>query len=186
MATGLCLLGRGEKRRLYALVHVISASLGGALVGLTVGTIGLQLTTAPRLAVVATGIAFAAYLAIRPLVKGNGLRRQVPRGLGKRLHPLLGYAVWGAELGGGLSTLIPYSAFLLLISFEMSSGRLVGAAAGAAFGFARQGTAVLVAGYGRSPGQIMSMLPRLASQARVTNLIVCLLGSTALMVELAR
>jgi hypothetical protein len=187
MATGLCLLGRGEKRRsLYALIHFVSASLGGALAGLMLGGIGLLLPTVLRLAAAILGAALAAYLAIRPLRRGNGLRRQVPRRLGGHLHPLLTYAAWGAELGSGLSTLIPYSAFLLLIAFYLLSGPLLGAIAGAAFGAARQGAAVLAARRSGSPGEIMGLLPRLALRARVTNLIVCLMGSAALVVELVR
>jgi hypothetical protein len=175
-----------KRRSLYALMHIVSASLGGALAGLMLGGIGLLLPTILRLAVATAVAALAAYLAIRPQGRGRGVRRQVPRGLGDRLHPLLTYAAWGAELGSGLSTLIPYSAFLLLIAFELLSGPLLGAIAGAAFGAARQGAAVLAARRRGSPGEIMGLLPRLALRARRANLIVCLTGSAALVFELVR
>ncbi|SRR5579875_192239 len=187
MATGLCLLGRGEKRRfLYALIHLVCASLGGALAGLMLGAIGLAMPAVLRLALMSAAMAFAMYLAIWPVRRGSGLRRQVPRRLRERVHPFLTYALWGAELGSGLSTLIPYSAFLFLVAFELISGDLLGAIAGACFGVSRQAAAVLAARSGGSPGEIMALLPSLALRARLSNLIVCLMGSTALVVELVR
>jgi hypothetical protein len=182
MASGLCLLGRGGRRSsVYALTHVVCAAIGGAALGLILGEIGRLLPATPQALVAAGGIVWAAYLAVRPPVTGaGGLRRQLARRLEGRLHPSLAYAVWGAELGSGLSTLIPYSAFLLLLVIEMVSGPFVGAVAGAAFGVARQGAAAAIARSIDSPAPIMALLPRLAHGVRVANLAACLVGGIAL------
>jgi len=114
------------------------------------------------------------------------LRRQVARRLRGQPRPTLTYALWGAELGSGLSTLIPYSAFVLVLAVELLSGPLLGAAAGLSFGVARQGIAVIAATRITSPAQIAALLPRFAAQARLANLVVCLAGTTAVVTELAR
>lgn len=186
MASGLCLLGRGGKRRpLYAVIHIVFAGLGGGITGLSLGAIGLLLPVSLREAVAVGFAALAVYRATRPAVSGTGLRRQVARRLEGRLNPLVAYAVWGAELGSGLSTVIPYSAFLWLLGIEFVSGPALGAAAGAGFGLIRQGAAALVA-YQSSPAPIMAFLPRLAVRARLANVVVCLAGSTALITEIVR
>lgn len=187
MASGLCLLGRGDRRRsLYVLSHTSFALMGGALAGFAIGAIGLLLPTEARMFLAAAGATFAAYLAVAPPATATGLRRQVARRLERRLHPLLAYSVWGVELGSGLSTLIPYSAFLLLLAIELLAGPLLGATAGAAFGVVREGTAVIVARGATSPAPIAALLPRLAPQARLANLAFCVAGSTALFAEILR
>lgn len=142
-----------------------------------------MLPSEARAACAGAGAALAVYLAVHPSSNGSGLRRQVERRLELRLRPLRAYAVWGAELGSGWSTLIPYSAFLLLLAIELRSGPLLGAAAGAAFGLSRQAPAVLAARIAESPASIMPLLPQLAPRMRLANLIVCLVGGTALAAE---
>src|SRR5579884_8865 len=188
MASGLCLLGRGDRRHaVYATTHILFAALGGATAGLAFGAIGFSLPTDLRTACAAAGVALAASLAIRPPAnRGAGLRRQVARRLRGQPRPTLTYALWGAELGSGLSTLIPYSAFVLVLAVELLSGPLLGAAAGLSFGVARQGIAVIAATRITSPAQIAALLPRFAAQARLANLVVCLAGTTAVVTELAR
>jgi hypothetical protein len=153
---------------------------------MALGGIGLSLNAASRSALAAAGAALAVSLAIRPPPAGTGVRRQVARHLERRVHPLPAYAIWGAELGTGLSTIIPYSAFFLLVAMELVSGPVVGAAAGAGFGLVRQGTAVVVGRGIASPAGIAALLPRLAGWARLANLVVCFAGSTALVTEMVR
>lgn len=187
MASGLCLLGRGERRRsLYATAHVVFAAAGGAIAGLTLGLVGQSVHAILRNTLAVGLAALAAYLAIRPPPAGAGLSRQVVRTLERRVRPLPAYAFWGVELGSGFSTVIPYSAFLLLLAIELASGPRLAAAAGAGFGLVRQGTAVAV-GHGiNSPSGIAALLPRLAPWARLANLVVCFVGSMALMTEIVR
>jgi hypothetical protein len=187
MASALCLLGRGERQRsIYALTHIACAAAGGAVAGLGLGAVGASLPNAARTTLVVATLTLAAYLSIRPPATGTGLHRQVARQLERRLRPLPAYAVWGAELGSGLTTLIPYSAFLLVLAVELLSGPILGAAAGASFGVARQGVAAVAAYRSTSPAPIMALLPRLAAQARQANLMVCFVGSTALIAEMIR
>src|SRR5689334_23738860 len=106
MASGLCLLGRGGRRWSYGTTHLAFAVVGGAATGFLLGGFGLMLPSEARAACAGAGAALAVYLAVHPSSNGSGLRRQVERRLELRLRPLRAYAVWGAELGSGWSTLI--------------------------------------------------------------------------------
>lgn len=166
---------------MYALTHLLFAGLGGALVGLTVGAAGHLLPSAPRMTLAVAGTLFAVYVAVRPRsTPAMGFRRQVARRLERRVRPAWAYAIWGAELGSGLSTLIPYPAFLVLLSIELLAGPLVAAAAGASFGLMREGAAILAAQGDTSPARIMALLPRLAQRARLANLVFCLASSVTI------
>jgi hypothetical protein len=87
-------------------------------------------------------------------------RRQVPRGWIRAYGAPRAYAVWGALLGSGVATIVPHSAYLVLLAAELVSGPKAGALAGAAFGLTR---GLMAAALARSRGpsaEIADVLPR--------------------------
>ncbi len=70
------------------------------------------------------------------------------------------YAAWGALFGSGVATIVPHSAYLVLLAAEFVSGPKAGALAGAAFGLTRGLVAVVLARSRGPSAQIADVLPR--------------------------
>jgi hypothetical protein len=86
---------------------------------------------------------------------------------------------WGFLLGTGVATLIPYSAFLILIGVELSAGVPVAMLCGLVFGGVRSASVMLPymnSRYRREPAGIMRLLPRLRPYANILNYVVIVSG----------
>lgn len=182
MALGLGFLGRGRKRRLLMVVvmHVAAAAAGGAAAGALLGMIGDSLALADVRAPVIFG---ATVVAIVSVVSGParlGVRRQVPRSLGRTVPVGVAYVLWGAQLGFGLSTLIPYSVFLVVAGAQLTSGVLLGSISGALYGGMRQSVSVVPVIRRWTPERTMELLPRFDRLAARANLVAVLVGGSLL------
>lgn len=182
---------------MIALSHLLGAAVGGSALGLIVGLIGEALPSWGRLPVLACLAGYALFLAIRVSRgtrlrrhairfrrPGIGLRRQVPRRLLERWSAVPTYAVWGALLGLGVMTVIPYSAFLVLGAGQLLAGPFHAAISGAVFGLAREATTLVPLARRATPGQISSVLTRFAKPMSVLNVAVILTAAIALAIRL--
>lgn len=160
--------------------HVGSAVLAGGLVGLLVGVMGQPIhPVSPEVVILATLVAVGSALRGNPT--GYGRRRQVPQRWIRAYGGRRAYAAWGALLGSGVATVVPHSAYLVLLAAEFVSGPKAGALAGAAFGFTR-GLAAVVLARSRGPSaEIADVLPRVQALAARGNLAVAALGGLALL-----
>jgi hypothetical protein len=118
----------------------------------------------------------AAYRLLRArhlcrLFAGSAIHRQVPKHWPGTFGPAPGYAGWGALLGVGIATTIPYSAYLVLIAAELASGPAIGAVAGAAFGVTREAIAAVAAWRLSGPKEITDLLTRFAQPAARLNML---------------
>lgn len=186
MAMGLHSLGRGRKNRYrtisVALLHMLGAVIGGAIVGGGLGLLGTVLSLKDwRPPIIALSVGIALWHSIRRYPRSLGRRRQVPQ---KWIHviPLsLCYFLWGALLGSGIATLIPYSSFVVLLGAQFTSGPILGCASGVLFGGVREAVALLV--LIRRPVEqttIMNLLPALAMVARYLNMLWVVAGGLIL------
>ena len=182
MAMGLS-PGRGGGRRTAGLagLHLLGAALAGALVGGVLGGVGWLLGLAawrPWLVGAAALWALGLGLRRRPLRLGR--QRQVPQAWNRTMPPGRRYLLWGALLGSALATPVYHSAALVLLAAQLGAGVGPAAAAGAAFGAARQALALLPGLRGLGPPETMALLPRLRPAARRLNALVVVGGALAL------
>ncbi len=160
--------------------HVAAAAIAGGLVGFVAGVIGQPVhTVAPVVVVLATLVAVG--FAVRANQTGYGRHRQVPRSWIQAYGALRAYAAWGALLGSGVATVIPHSAYLVLLAAELVSGPKAGALAGASFGLTRGLAAVALARRRGPSAEIADVLPRARALAARGNLAVAALGGLALL-----
>jgi hypothetical protein len=149
------------------------------------GTAGwlLELERIPAWVLVVT-VAVASYVTWRKRNTGQfGLQRQVRRRWPRGTPAWLAFALWGATLGFGLLTAIPYTSWLLVFGAELVSGPALGALAGALLGAGRQGVLLIAAARDRDPVWLMSLLPpRLGILASTVNLTLILAGGALLAV----
>jgi len=133
------------------LVYVIASTVGGALMGLSLGLIGsLIYALVPGPTVAWPMLVIAGFALLYALHEGLLLRLphpernwQVPNAWIMR-WPILGTAMFGAILGTGLLTFIPYSSYYVLLAWTAGTGSLVLATAlGATYGLVRGLPAVL-------------------------------------------
>jgi hypothetical protein len=134
--------------------------------------------------VLVVAVAVASYVTWRTRPDGQfGLQRQVRRRWPRGTPAWLAFALWGATLGFGLLTAIPYTSWLLVFGAELVSGPAMGALAGALLGAGRQGVLLIAAVRDRDPVWLMDLLtPRLGILAGSLNLTLILAGGALLTV----
>lgn len=189
MAMGLGFLGRGGKWSAVraGLLHVAGAVLGGGGTGWLLGLIGTWfILPAWRPWVIGAMALIAVALGLRRVPPQLGRRRQVPRGWARRLPPGRLYALWGAMLGSGVVTLIPHSAFLVLLSAELTAGPIVGGLAGAAYGMAREAPALLQILYPDDPARTPRLLVVVRPVVRWGNALAAFGGGVLLVLLIWR
>ena len=175
MAMGLAFLGRGNvSRKSVAGAHLLGASLGGASIGGVAGLGGylLQLQVwQPWIVGGATLLTVA--IAIKHRTPGAWPHRQVPRAWSEGKLPARSlYFSWGALLGSGVATVIPYPTVFLLLAVDFTVGPLIGALAGVVYGSARELVAIVAGTGSDEPGQLDRFLPSLQSVLRHANVIL--------------
>ena len=179
MAVGLGLLGRGGTRQALGLwaLHVAGAAMAGALLGGLVGGIGALAGLATwRPWIVGGGALLAFGLALRRQPPKLGRQRQVPRRWAPGTPPSRVYLIWGTMLGSGVATPIFHTAFLVLLSAQLTGGLALGLVAGALFGAARQATALLPLLGQLDSGRTMDLLETLRPVARRFNAALIVAG----------
>jgi hypothetical protein len=122
--------------------------------------------------IIAGATFLALWLGIRRSGRPLGIQRQVPRQWGGTLGETQAYVAWGMLLGVGFATTIPYSVYVLLIGVQLASGAALGAIVGAAFGFSREGMALISARRLRAPSEITGLLPTFRQAAARLNALV--------------
>lgn len=105
---------------------------------------------------------------------------QVPRKWTRSMAAYRRFLLWGAMLGAGVVTLIPYPAYLLLLGAQATSSVLSAAAAGALFGLAREGPALFGVLRPSNPEEVMEVLPRLRPAWRAMNVVLITAGGALL------
>lgn len=188
MAIGLRPSGRRAVARVIRVqgLHIFGAAVGGAATGAVLGFAG-DVTGLDRwpVPVVASAAVLATFLGLRR--KGKlGRQCQVPRVWERTGRQNLVAMGWGALLGCGVATLIPYSAFFLLAGTQLVAGPVWAAAAGAVFGAARQATIVVPTIRSQDPRTIMSLLPKLRDRVARLNTAVAFAGGTVLVLAVWR
>lgn len=179
---GLGFLGRGRMNKALpiGLVHVFGAALGGAVTGGLIGWLGAALSLPSwRSLVVGLALLYALALSGRRRPLQFSWQRQAPR-WGRTLPPYPRFLLWGLMLGSGLTTPLVSASLLVLLSVQLTTGVLFGAALGAVFGGTRQAMALLPLLRQAEPATAMRLLPRFATTARRGNLMVILAGALAL------
>jgi hypothetical protein len=172
----------GIRRRQVALVaaHLVGATLGGASVGAVLGAVGaavaLERLSVPILVTVAVAIALAT---LRPHGRSYGIRCQVPRRWSTRETYAVAFA-WGALLGSGFATLVPYPAYFFLPALELLVGIQAAAVAGAAFGLGRELVVLWPLLAGRDPEHAMNLLEPMRRFGKRMNaaLLVAIVAGT--------
>ena len=183
MAVGLGLLGRGGTRQALGLwaLHVAGAALAGALLGGLVGGVGALVGLAAwRPWIIGGGALLALVLGLRRQRPKLGRQRQVPRRWAPGTPPARVYLVWGAMLGSGVATPIFHTAFLVLLTAQLTGGVVLGLVSGALFGVARQATALLPLLGRLEPGRTMGLLETLRPAARRLNAALIVAGGVVL------
>jgi hypothetical protein len=163
-------------------VDVAASAVGGALIGLTLGTVG-RLVGLNHLSIVfLSGVCICClWFAIFRAGERLGTRRQVRRRW--QASPIFIHASWGVTLGAGLFTAIPYSVWLLVFGAESISGPAWGAVLGALLGIGRQ-LPILTTPFARlNAGQVVGLVDRWARQAQSINLVLVAVGGAALIVS---
>ena len=96
------------------------------------------------------------------------------------MPPRRRYFLWGVLLGSGVATPILSSAFLVLLSAQLTSGILLGALAGFVFGATREAMALLPGLRGYDHQATMALIPNLRPMVRRLNALVALGAGVAL------
>jgi hypothetical protein len=153
------------------------AVLGGASLGLGLGILGTVLGSqlARLTLVIVAWMASLWYAVMRPSQR-LGLDRQVRRRWDPGKSPGRVHAIWGATLGFGLFTAIPYSAWLLVFAVEAVGGPLLGAVCGGMLGLGRQLPLLIIPWTNLNPGETVSLVDRWATSAQRVNLTLVILG----------
>jgi hypothetical protein len=186
MAMGLGFLGRGKGwRAIYlGILHVVGAALGGAIIGALLGWFGslLALSAWRSVAIAVTAI-FALWQGVSHRPVRLGLHRQVPRKWANTMAAELCYFLWGMLLGSGVATVIPSSAFLVILVTQFSSGVVLGCISGLLFGGTRGVVALLplLSKKGRLyPEKLPALLPTLRMKVYWFN-ILWIIGASVLL-----
>lgn len=159
------------------------SSLGGALLGLALGTAGLLSRQEPVPLLVIVGAWFISlWMAVTRPDKRLGTSRQVKRSWSA--SPVRVHAIWGVTLGFALLTAIPYSSWLLVFAAEIVGGPSAGAASGALLGLGRQIPILIAPFTGLSPGQVVGLVDDWAKGAQFANLLLVLIGGGCLVLFL--
>lgn len=191
MAMTMGFLGREKRCSITYLgfFHIIGAILGGAIIGGLLGIIGQLLALwLWRSEVILIVAIFALWQAATKRPAKLGIQRQVPRIWVHTMFPELCYFLWGAILGSGVATIIPYSAFLVLLSVQLTSGFVWGCLSGATFGFTRQLLSLLPltqSQYRLHPEDAAMLMPELTRYVSVLN-ILWIIGGCLLLLIVSR
>lgn len=140
MAVSLGILGRGKRQYIlyFALFQIFGTTVGGAFTGGLLGVLGTFCTLYQwRVLIIALTTIFALWQSMYHRPKTLGLHRQVPRKWSSTLVSELRFFLWGILLGSGIATIIPYSAFFIVLATQLTSNLFVGALSGAMFGMMR-------------------------------------------------
>lgn len=188
MAMTMGFLGREKKGNIPYLgfFHVLGATLGGAVIGGFLGIIGQLLSLwiwHRELILIVTALALWQALTRRPA--RLGIQRQVSRAWAHTMLLELRYFLWGVLLGSGVATVIPYSAFLILLTTQLTSGFTLGCLSGALFGGTRQLVALLPLAqeqYRLQPEKAGMLMPILARAVSALNILWIIGGSLLLLV----
>lgn len=173
MGLSLGFLGRGNSARAwrYGIWHVLSAGVGGALVGFLLSVPGTLLGLGQwRVQIVGLVAGAALLIAIFKQHYQLGRQRQVPRRWARGASLSRIYALWGLMMGCAVYTPIYHSALLVLLAFQLTSSIGLALASGFLFGIARQSAALWPVARHLSPEQTMTLLERLRPGARVLNI----------------
>lgn len=186
MAMGLGFLGRGKAWRILyvGLIHVMGAAFGGAIVGIVLGVFGsLLLHSSWQSVIIAVTAIFAFLQQLTRHPRTLGLHRQVPRMWARTLPPIPRFFLWGILLGSGVAIVIPYSAFLLVLATQLTSGIILGSLSGAIFGSTRAIVALLplLSKGGRLYPEKL-LLPAVSKQLRWLNILLIIVGGFLLVV----
>lgn len=150
--------GRNPRRVGPLLLHLSGATVGGAFAGLVIGLAGYAVGASQhRLLAVGGAALVALVLALRRPGRSIGRRCQVPRRWGRGTVDDRTLFAWGALLGSGLLTAVPFSGFLLLPAMEFTAGAIAAGIAGALFGLVRQLSAAGVMLWGREASKILEL-----------------------------
>lgn len=175
MAMTIGILGRERTRKIicFALFHIAGAICGGIMIGGFLGIIGQLLSLWRWHTEILLTIGITAFwLSIKRQPSKLGLQRQVPRTWMRVMVPELCYTLWGLLLGSGIATVIPYSAFLVLLTTQLTSGFAFGCLSGAIFGGGRQLIAILPLvrkRYRMHPEDVGMLMPFLTKPISVLN-----------------
>lgn len=169
------------------LLHVVGGVLGGALTGGLFGLVGLWLGLAAWrswiiVAVTLVAFGWSQYRGPRKL----GRPRQVPRDWARTMSAGRRYLVWGAMLGSGVLTLIPHSAFLVLLGAQLTAGPFLGCLSGAVYGATRQGVPLLQLLHPGDPTRSMELLRMFYPAAQRLNMLVSIGGGIVLVLASSR
>jgi hypothetical protein len=179
MLASITPLGEQGRRRRWGrtvTAFVIASTLGGALSGLAVGTLGWlvlrDVSWDGRIAFVAALLALGLVLDL--LGKVPGPRRQVDESWLDRYRGWVYGAGFGFQLGAGVVTIVTSSAVYVALGAAMATASPeLGAAVGAATGLLR-GATILSGARLRTPDQLIRFHSRMAAwrePARVTGLV---------------
>ncbi|MBI2760443.1 MAG: hypothetical protein HYX51_03330 [Chloroflexi bacterium] len=171
---GLSSLGRERTRRGASIValHIAGAAIGGAVTGAALGVVGEILSLASlRAGIVGLAAVVAFALAVFRRSRKLGLHCQVPRRWTQVMAATPLYLVWGALLGAGVVTVVPYSLFVLLMSVQMTGGLLLGSVTGAVFGGTREALVLAPLLQRATPEATFGLLPRLRRHSEWLNII---------------
>jgi hypothetical protein len=167
---------------------VAGGALGGAALGAVLGLAGWATTLDDHPAVVlAVAATVVLVLTVRDPGRRYGINRQVGRRLGAAGNVPGYFLLSGAQLGAGVVTLVPYSAFLLLAAALLVAGPVAAPAAGALYGAARLALAadVLRGGDHEDPGRAMDVFSDRAPAARRLNVVLVAATAAAAWVAVA-
>jgi hypothetical protein len=121
-------------------LYVAASTASGAFAGYLVGAAGLLFAPEPEVIKLVLGLA-ALTLGLLELAPGlprlPSLGSSVPASWWTRFGPTLGASAYGAVLGIGISTIVPYASFYLLPVAAFLLGPAHGALIGASYGLAR-------------------------------------------------
>lgn len=155
------------------LVHIVGSALGGAITGGVLGLLGMLVGAErwrPAIILIVSG--FALWHGVGRKRPKLGRQRQVPRRWSAVLPPDLCYFAWGVLLGSGVATVIPYSAFLVVLAAQLTAGVTLGAISGAMYGAVRGVIPLIPVLADRSdsdPSQLSCLLTAYAWRARLSN-----------------
>ena len=184
---GLGFLGRESRARALAAgaLHVMAAGVTGSAVGAVLGLVGRAADLDGRAAAwVLGGVAVVAgAIALRRAPMSLGRPCQVPKKWSYSIPAGRLYTLWGAMLGSGVATLIPYSAWFVLAAGQAVAGPMWGAVAGALYGLTRESLALAGITGSLQPVPAMDSLERWARPARLLNAGAALVGGAALVLS---
>lgn len=181
-------LGREKRRSIIYLgfFHIMGALLGGAIIGGLLGLIGQSLSLWRwRSEIILIVAIFALWQAMTKRPAKLGMQRQVPRTWVRTMFPELCYFLWGAILGSGVATVIPYSAFLVLLSAQLTSSFVWGCLSGTLFGAARQLISLIPliqTHYRLHPEDAAMLIPGLTRRISALNILWIIGGSILLLI----